>query len=109
MDWGKWQRYYEMIIEEIVSVIQICYNSGLDQSSGCWQRECIFINFRTWLNVDDDHHREGEMENDYVLSISVIDNIGNREEKALIIMRVGVHIKFQMYVIHKDLNRHLYV
>ena len=49
------------------------------------------------------------MENDYVLSISVIDNIGNREEKALIIMRVGVHIKFQMSVIHKDLNTHLYV
>ena len=39
------------------------------------------------MNVDDDPHGEGEMENDYVLSIWVIDNVGNREETALIITR----------------------
>lgn len=85
------------------------YGSGSDQSSGCWQRKCIFINFRTWLNVDDDHHGEREMENDYVLSIWVIDDIGNRGETALIIVRLDVHIKFEMSVRHKDLNKHLYI
>ena len=49
------------------------------------------------------------MENDYVLSIWIIDDIENREETALIIVRLDVHIKFEMSVRHKDLNKHLYI
>lgn len=73
----------------------------MDQGSGCGQSKGIFVNFRR-LNVDGEHHGEGGMQNDYIMSNCVDDDIRNREETELIIMRVAVHNEFEMSMKHGD-------
>lgn len=53
------------------------------------------------MNVDGEHHGEGGIENDCIMS-NWVDDIWNREETALISMRVGVRNEFEMSVRHRD-------
>lgn len=51
-----------------------------------------------------EHHGEGGIENAYIMSNWVDDDVGKREETALISMRGDMHIEFEMSVRHGDIE-----